>query len=277
MKIYGHTLFKNEEKWLWYSVNSVIEHLDKLLLWDTGSTDNSFKIARELKKRYGHKIDLRQYGEVGADTFYQARQKMLDETNADWFLVLDGDEIWWEESIKKVVLSIKDAEREVESIVVPTVNMVGDMYHIQPPNAGNYVFGNHKGHYNLRAVKRDIPGLHSLGEHGVWGWADKDGRQIQNRNTFKFIDAAYMHTTFLPRGESRKDDSKVPKRYRKLKYEIGQELSYNFYYPESFFKVKPDFVPSPWNVASFSYKIISSIQTPFKNIKRRFKNEKVGY
>ena len=62
---------------------------------------------------------------------------------------------------------------------MPTFNLVGDIFHYQEEAAGKYRFGDLKGHYNLRAVKRDIPGLHSEGSHGVWGWADQDNKQIQ--------------------------------------------------------------------------------------------------
>ncbi|KKR53922.1 MAG: Glycosyl transferase family 2 [Candidatus Woesebacteria bacterium GW2011_GWD2_40_19] len=60
MQVWAHTLVKNEEKWLWYSVTSVIDHVDKLLLWDTGSTDKSIEIEKELEKKYPGKIELKQ-------------------------------------------------------------------------------------------------------------------------------------------------------------------------------------------------------------------------
>ena len=49
MKIWAHTLVKNEEKFVWYSVMSIISHVEKVLLWDTGSTDNTPEILKELK------------------------------------------------------------------------------------------------------------------------------------------------------------------------------------------------------------------------------------
>lgn len=277
MKIYAHTLFRNEEKWLWYSVTSVINHVDKLLLWDTGSTDNSFEIAKKLKLIYKDKIDLRQYGKVTSKTFYKARQAMLDETDADWFIVVDADEIWWNKSIESVVSSINKFDKTIESIVVPTVNLIGDMYHYQGSDSGNYKFGDLVGHYNLRAVNRSIDGLCSSGVHGTWGWADNTGKQIQDRNTYQFLDAPYLHATFMPRGENREDDAIVPKRYKKLKYEIGNSFPLDYYYPESFFGEKPESISSPWKVMSMPYKLRAMVETPLKKIKRKVLNEKVGY
>lgn len=275
MKIWAHTVFQNEERWLWFAVTSIIDHVDKLLLWDTGSTDRSWEIAKELKSRYKDKIDLRQYGEVTPDTFPKVRQEMLDTTDADWFIVLDADEIWWEESINSLKLKIQNSKDE-ETIVVRNINLVGDIYHHFGEDAGKYKFGNLIGNYALRAIKRNIKGLCSEGRHGVWGWSDGN-KQIQDRGTFSFADVSYIHTTFLPRGENRMSDIKVPKRAKKLKYEIGIEFPKDFYYPEAFFKPRPNFITSPWSTMTAQYKLRALAETPLKRFKRRFKNEKVGY
>lgn len=277
MKIYAHTLFKNEERWLWYSVNSVINHVDKLLLWDTGSTDRSWDIAKMIKDRYKDKIDLRQYGEITSETFPKARQAMLDQTDSDWFIVVDGDEIWWKDSIQNIIREINNNDGKTEAFVMPTINAVGDIFHFQEKKAGRYNFGDLKGHYNLRAIKRNIKGLHSQGVHGVWGWADENNKQIQERNTFKFINTPYLHTTFLARAESRAGDILVVKRAKKLKFEIGNKFPLDFYYPESLFEERPDFIPSPWETMSTYFRMRAIIETPFKKIKRRIIYGKTGY
>lgn len=276
MKIYAHTLFKNEERWLWFVVTSVIDHVDKLLLWDTGSTDRSWEIAKQLKSKYKDKIDLRQYGEVTPETFPEVRQKMLEATDADWFIVVDADEIWWKGQFENLISEINKVNDKVESIVVRNINLVGDIYHHFEESASNYKFGKLKGGYALRAIKRNIKGLCSEGRHGVWGWSDGQ-KQIQDRNTYKFVDVLYLHTTFLPRGIDRSSDEKVPKRAKKLKYEIGVEFPIDYYYPECLFKERPEFIPSPWNSLSTNYKLRAIIETPFKKIKRKFIKGKVGY
>jgi glycosyltransferase involved in cell wall biosynthesis len=274
MDIWAHTLVKNEEKWLWYSVSSIVNHVDRILLWDTGSIDGSIEIERELLKKYPDKIVLKHRKQDSASDFANVRQEMLDETKSDWFLMLDADEIWWEDSIKKIVSEIKNNGQNIESIVVPTINLVGDIFHYQEKTAGRYKFGDKVGHYNLRAVNRGIDGLHSQGIHGVWGWADQEGKMIQDRNTYKFIDAPYLHATNLRRSDS---DSEVIKRKNKYKFELGENFASNFYYPEVFFKDRPDNIVSPWDTMSVSFKFRAFFETPLRKLKRRIWTGKVGY
>lgn len=274
-EVWAHTLVKNEENWLWYSVNSVIKNVDKLLLWDTGSTDASLLIEKALTEKYPDKIIYRKTEQSSAEDFTKVRQEMLDATKGDWFLMLDADEIWWRESIEKVVGFVRSqSSEEYESVVVPTINLVGDIFHYQGSSAGKYRFGNLRGHYNLRMVKTNIPGLRSLGSHGVWGWADGSGKMIQDRNLYKFIDAPYLHATNLVRSPA---DSMVIKRKKKFRYEIGESFPFNYFYPEVFFENKPDFVSSPWSVMESGFKFRAFFETPLRKINRAVFTRKVGY
>jgi glycosyltransferase involved in cell wall biosynthesis len=281
MKIWGHTLFKNEERWLWYSVTSVIDHLDKLLLWDTGSTDNSPKIAENLAKKYPDKIKLKQYPTTDSSIFPEAelRQAMLNETEADWFVMVDADEIWPCKSMASMAEEIAQRGNIIESIVVPTVNLVGDIFHYQPQSAGRYKFGERIGHYALRAVSTRIPGLQCKNPHGTTGWFDNNIRMIQDRGSGRvaFVDAPYLHTTFLPRSNNRSNDLKVPKRASKLKFEIGQNLPRDYFFPEVMFVPRPEYILSPWQTVDLSFKFRAYIETPLRWVNRKLTHNHVGY
>jgi len=284
MSITAHCLVKNEARFIWYSVMSVYNHVDKILLWDTGSTDKTLEIIKEiLRQDKKKKIIFKEYEGVNASNFWSVRQDMLEATKTDWFIVVDGDEIWWEDSIKRLVLEVSNSYKKLESIVVPSYNLVGDVYHYLPQESGRYKF-RHKdgevfGHYNLRAVNTKIPGLHSFGEHGVWGWVDEHKKMIQDRNpeNILFLDSAYIHATFLDRASERQKEFEVSKRSKKLKYEIGIEFPADFYYPEVFFRPRPSIVSSIWGKPSSEYKLRAFIETPLRKIKRRVFPERVGY
>lgn len=281
MTITAHCLVKNEARFIWYSVMSVIKHVDQILLWDTGSTDGTEEIIEEiLKTEEGkRKVKFKEIGTVDPIGFAKVRQEMLDATKTDWFIVVDGDEIWWEESIRKLVLEINDRGNEIESIVVPTYNLVGDIFHYQEDAAGEYKLADRKGHLNLRGVNREIPGIRSDRPHGTWGWVDEEGKMIQDRDPKKivFIEAPYLHATHLRRAKIRLNDKDVPKRSKKLKYEIGIPFPKDFYYPEVFFRPKPEIVQSPWQKVNNAYKLRAFLETPLKKIKRRLFPGKVGY
>ncbi len=277
--IWAHTLVRNEEKWVWFSVMSVIDHVDKLLLWDMESTDNTPNIIKELIKIYPDKILFKKVKKVDPEGFAKVRQQMLDETNSDWFMVVDGDEIWFDDSITEVTNNIRKLGKDYESMVVPLVNLVGDIFHYQESAAGRYTLAGRTGHYALRAINRKIPGLSSNKPHGTWGWTDGEGKMVQDRDRGKmlFLDSPYFHTTHLPRAGTREIDNQVIKRGKKLKFEIGNSFPLDYYYPEVFFKDKPSIVPSPWQKMSDNFYKRALLETPLRKIKRRLFKGKIGY
>lgn len=279
-KIWAHTLVRNEEKWMWFSVMSVIDYVDRVLLWDMESEDDTPKIANWIKSKYPDKVDFRKVPKVNSEGFSKVRQQMLDETRSDWFLVVDGDEIWWDGSIGRLrkVIDSKAAQNK-ESIVVPIVNLVGDIFHYQEEAAGRYSLAGKRGHYALRGINRNIPGLSSSKPHGTWGWTDKDGKMIQDRdlNKILFVDTPYLHATHLPRAGTLKYDKQVIKRSQKLKYEIGESFPRDYYYPEVLFRKKPDVVPTPWKVMKKAFYYQALFETPLRKLKRRLFKGRVGY
>src|SRR3990167_5692967 len=46
-----HCVVKNEEKWVWYALNSVIDIAQKVLIFDTGSTDKTVEIIKKIKNK----------------------------------------------------------------------------------------------------------------------------------------------------------------------------------------------------------------------------------
>jgi glycosyltransferase involved in cell wall biosynthesis len=279
MSIWVHTLFKNEERYLWYSVMSVIDYVDKVLLWDTGSTDNSLEIAKEIKERFPKRVEFKTFGEVDVDEFTKVRQEMLDETKSDWVWIVDADEVWWEDSIKELVSLIEKKGNNLDSIVTPIINVVGDIYHRQEEKAGLYSIDGKKGHMSIRAMNMNIPGLHLEKPHGTQGFFDGKGVLIQDRSSKKraHMNGAYLHFTHMIRSISKNEDKKVPKRSKKYKYELGRQFPKDYYYPEVFFREIPSFIESPWEKFSTYYYLRALVETPLRKVKRRVTSGKVGY
>ena len=77
-------IVKNEEKYLKECLESVCRIIDEIVLVDTGSTDNTKKIAEE----YGAKI----FDFKWNNDFASARNYALSKSSGDWILYLDADE-----------------------------------------------------------------------------------------------------------------------------------------------------------------------------------------
>lgn len=258
MKIWVNTIVHNEENFIWFAIMSVVDCVDKILVWDTGSTDKTVEIIKEIIKIKPNKLKFKEVGPVDKFKFTKMRQKMLEQSKCDWILILDGDEIWWEESIKKVIGTINRRKDDIDAIVVPFYNAVGDVYHYQSKDAGKYEIGGMKGHLTVRAIRRGILGLHVAGPYGEEGYVDKEGKLIQQRNPQKifFIDTTFFHLTHLKRSSV---DS-----HNKFKYDLGIEFSRDFHFPEILYSNRPNNVPSPWKKRSGLFEIVGSVKKIFK-------------
>lgn len=260
--IWTNTIVFNEENFIWFAIMSVIDYVDQILVWDTGSTDKTIQIIKEIQKIKGDKISLRQVGQVDKFQFTKLRQEMLNKSKCDWILILDGDEIWWEESIKKVVEVINQKGDKIEGIAVPFIVPVGDIYHFQEELAGEYHLLDRVGNLSLRLFRKGIPGLHVEGPYGKESYFDLNNRVIQEGENIIFVDAPYLHLTHLKR-------SSASRKYDKYKYELGESAGKDFKYPEVFYMVYPNIVSSPWHKISGIELIKARLITPLRKIKRR--------
>ncbi|MBO1225345.1 MAG: glycosyltransferase [Candidatus Scalindua sediminis] len=77
-------IVKNEEKLLPRCLESVKDHVDEIIIVDTGSTDKTVEIA----KSYNAKI----YHHAWENSFSKARNYSLKYATCEWILILDADE-----------------------------------------------------------------------------------------------------------------------------------------------------------------------------------------
>ncbi|OGE29014.1 hypothetical protein A2867_03570 [Candidatus Daviesbacteria bacterium RIFCSPHIGHO2_01_FULL_40_11] len=260
--IWANTIVHNEENFIWFAIMSVIDWVDKMLVWDTGSTDKTVEIIEEIIKIKPRKIEFKEVGPVDKFEFTKMRQAQLSKSRCDWILILDGDEIWWEDSIEKLTYEINTKSEKLDGLVVPMIVPVGDIFHIQEELAGRYKIHNKKGHINLRAINRRIPGLHVDWPYGREGYFDADNKPVQNREGMVFLDAPYLHVTHLKR-------STKARNYNKFKHELGEALPKDFQYPEVLYASYPNVISNPWKKLSGIEFAVSKAITPFKIIKRK--------
>ncbi len=254
MKEFGitaHCLVRNEERWIWYAIKSVINYVDRILVFDTGSTDNTVKIIKSIKSK---KIKFEQKGIVNKIQFTILRQEMLDRTVTPWFMVLDGDEVWPNVAIRELVSAVKNAHSKIDAIVVPQWICQGDIFHfsreieeLREDKSGK------RGFWMPRAWKK-ISGLQAIGEYGVESYADRDEINVSywSVDRLKYISHKFMHMTLLQRSSSIAKDREVMMRSNKTLFSKGIQFPNSYKFPEVFYKIRPAFIPEPWQVLTTS-------------------------
>lgn len=262
-KIWANCVVKNEENFIWFSIMSIVDWVDKVLIYDTGSRDKTVEIIKKIQDIKKNKIIFKEVGEVDKYQFTRFRQKMLDNSKSDWILILDGDEVWWEKSIKLLVDTINTKGDVIDTVAVPFYNAIGDIYHYLSEKASRYEILGRKGNLTIRAISTKIKGLHVGGPYGSEGYLDENNIPIQKRDSKRivFIDAPFLHLTHLKRSSL---DS-----HRKFKYELGVPFPKNFAYPEVFYKEGPQTVQGLFKKRSKIYTIISLLVAPCINLKRK--------
>ena len=93
-------IVKDEEKNLPGCLECIKEVVDEIVIVDTGSTDNTIKIAKD----YGAKV----YYFDWCDDFSAARNESLKYATGDYILYLDADDRLEKEDVKKLVALKKD-------------------------------------------------------------------------------------------------------------------------------------------------------------------------
>jgi len=251
-------IVKNEENFVWFAINSVIDYVDRLIIWDTGSTDKTVEIIKTVNSP---KIDFEEKGMVTLHEFAQLRNEMIRATDTEWILVLDGDEIWPKEGIEEIIGLINKHGNAKDLIVSPVKMLIGDFYHYQEEKAGKYRIKGKTGHLNVRAI-RCFEGLHIKGFFGNEGYVDGNNTDVQNLpdDQILFAKKSYLHASHLIRS---------PKNIKKYKYELGISFPKDYFYPEVLFREKPKEIKSPWEPIDFGYRCKAAIQTPLKWLKRR--------
>lgn len=255
--ITAHMIVKNEEQWVWFAVNSVINFVDKIIIYDTGSTDETVDIIKSIKS---YKIEFEEKGSVTPEKLVDLRNEQINKTKTDWFMLLDGDEVWSEKSLSLLLSKIQSAPKDKISAVVRSRNCVGDIFHYLPENRGKYNIMGMVGHFNIRAFRKS-PDYCWKGVYPLEAYANANGTVNNQDEKLIFVDTYYWHLTHLKR--SSVSDS-FKKNKRKLEFGIKSDKKE---IPEIFFSQKPEIVPDPFIATSFIEKLLAIILTIVKDIK----------
>jgi len=246
---------KNEDRFVWFAITAVLPYVARFLITDTGSTDQTVKIIKSIKNP---KIIL----ETKAEDVVAVRKKQLLKTKTPWFLLVDGDEVWSQRQLFKLLQLIKELPKGKIAVVNQTKNCVGDVWHCLPPQTGKYQFGKWQGHLNVRLM-RTLP--YQIGGQYPWEEYRLNGESINHMTeALAYSPAWYLHLSHLNRSSSK---TKTLGR-RQLIIEKGESLD-SSQMPEVFFTEYPSLVKNPLTKRSFWYELPAALISPLKDIKRQ--------
>lgn len=268
VKITSHMVVKNEDRFIYYAINSVLPFVDRLFITDTGSSDKTLQIIKLIRN---NKISFESKNINGPNDISKIRNNQLAETATDWFWVVDGDEVYPQSLVKEILKLLEERGDSLEGIVVGRYDLLGDIYHYQSESVGTYnLFGRH-GHYILRLLnKKRIPGLHVAGDYPNEGYYDQDGIPIikHSPDKYKFTKGRIFHAMYLRRSTLGANLNNTFNR-RKEKIELGIPMTKKVPLPEVFKLPHPKYVPDILNSRSVSFTLAAGIITPIKIVKRK--------
>lgn len=262
-KITAHCIVKNEDKFIWFAIHSVLPFVDILLVFDTGSTDNTVEIIKSIRNP---KIVFEEKGPVDAVGLVALRREQLQRTKTDFFLIVDGDEIWPRQALSKILDQLDSLSEKILGIFCRTRNCVGDVFHYSEEKYNRYRLQDKVGSYNMRLYRKtsqtDISGHYPLEGY------THDGVEInQLTDRLLFVDTWYLHTTHLHRSSLSADDKKVLTRLNKYRYELGLTMTAEDL-PVVFQKKYPPQVGNPLSKRSGEYELIAGLVQPIRDIRQ---------
>lgn len=265
MKITAHTIVKNEDVWVWFAINSVLEFVDEVLVTVNGSSDNTERIIRSINSS---KIKLTVVSEVDKAGVVVLRRDQLKATETDWLLILDGDEIWPKKEFEKLLKIAATSSDKIIAFFNRTRNCLGDVFHYLPESEGNYRFGEISGTLNMRLIRKTND-LKIIGEYPLESYINKDGPLAKQLDKISFADCWYLHTSYLKR--STQDLTKRSGSLGRSKFwQIGTRLNSEDM-PEVLFLPRPNLVQNPLQKRSLFYEIAALISDPLIKLNKLFK------
>lgn len=264
IKITAHCIIKNEDKWIWFAIQSVLPFVEQILVFDTGSDDKTIEIVKSINSP---KIIFEEKGPVDKNGLVVLRQEQINRTKTNWFLILDGDEIWPATQIERLIKEAGEVGTNIVALFNRTRNCIGDIYHFIPESSGNYEIAGIRGNLNTRLIRKKLD-LKVFGTYPDEYFSDKNGPIQEQEANLKFVDCWYLHTSFLQRSSlNNKTSGSLGKRKNWEKGLLLQEGDL----PKVFKMPKPEMVDDPFKKRSFSYESLATAIIPLRYIQAKIK------
>jgi len=117
-----HCRVRNEENFVREALLSVLPLAEKILVYDTGSTDATLEKIRSIQS---DKIEIVEKPSSDPIGIMEYRNEMIEATETEWFFLVDGDEIYPADSISGIQDAIQTVPDSVSRIVISRTHFYG--------------------------------------------------------------------------------------------------------------------------------------------------------
>ncbi|MYL49173.1 glycosyltransferase [Halobacillus litoralis] len=176
-------IVKNEDKVLKRCLNSIEGIADEIIIVDTGSVDNTKKIAL----RYSDKV----YDYNWENDFSKARNFAATKANGKWILAIDADEFVDRESFKAFKENLKSRTTKENILLVQIVNFVGE-------NGGGTSFNFHERIYKNNGRINYYRNIHELLRHD-------NKMEVRGESELQIFHSGYLSNTVRGKGKSERN------------------------------------------------------------------------
>lgn len=207
-------IVKNEETTLTRCLESVKDIVDEMIIVDTGSTDNTVKIA----EKYGAKTFFYKWD----NSFSNARNYSLSKASKDWILIMDADDELVNEDKDKIIKLINNKNNKLNAYFGETLSYSGDSpdYNIYS-NLNIRLIKNGKGYKFVGAIHEQIiPGSEDEKKQVFLGIAD-----------IRFYHYGYLNETVMLKNKRKRNMEIIEKLLKEnpdntfMLYNMGVEYS----------------------------------------------------
>ncbi|WP_135548948.1 glycosyltransferase family 2 protein [Paenibacillus cymbidii] len=178
-------IVKNEETFLPYSIRSIYDAVDEIIVVDNGSTDHTAEIARSFRKAKVIPCDA--YGD-----FAMLRNVALDHAQGEWVMKLDADEVFYPDLASR--MEVLTQAPGVDAYTCWFYHLIPDYWHMQNTSDHDalyhrvFLIRKHNGLRWKNPVHESLEGIggsiHDSGLHYVHYGYTKGVHQVAEKFSF---------------------------------------------------------------------------------------------
>jgi len=128
---------RNEERFVKQAIEAILPAVDKVLVFDTGSTDRTVERIREIKDP---RIEIIHKPVTDATGLVKYRNEMADLAETEWFWNVDGDEVYPPEAVSRIREFLLTVQEHVHRVAIHRRHFYGSLNLIGKFDAGGRIY-----------------------------------------------------------------------------------------------------------------------------------------